>query len=274
MKTIAVRFARSLPFSVLLFLLVAAMPVIQAQAQNTNQSTQADAQSNMISITVVRVKPEMDTAFRNLMRAKTNPALRRSGMKWRDVWQTASFGNLFEYFIVAPIDNLAQYDSPPALERALGKAGYEAWRLEVGRMINDARTFAARYRPDLSYETELTAPPKLGVVTFYHVMPGRSADFEETFKNDILPVIKRSTVKNFWVQQTAFGGDVNEYITLALQENFADVDKGSPVIRVLGQERGMELMRNLSRGNVSHIERMIIRFVPELSFRQTQTTNR
>jgi len=256
-----------------LLLLVEAFPLLcYAQTTSKEQSaSQATAQPNLLSITIVRVKPEMDTAFRNLMRSRTNPALRRGGMKWRDVWQTAQFGDLFEYVIVAPVENFAQYDSPTALERGLGgEASYDAWRQEVGRYLMEARTYAARFRPDLSYETEMTAPPKMGVVNFYHVVPGRSSDFEEILRSDFLPVMRRSQIRGFWVSQTQFGGDANEYMTLALHENYAEIDRGSPPARVLGQERASELFRKLTRENVTRQERTVIRFVPELSFRQSQ----
>ena len=259
-----------------LLLLTGVLP-LAGYAQNTNRgqsAAQAPAQAELLSITVVRVKPEMDTAFRNFTRNRTNPALRRAGLAWRDVWQTAQFGDIFEYIIVTPIQNFAQYDGPSPLERALGSAGFAAWRQEAGRLVTSVRTYAARFRTDLSYQTELTAPPRMGVVTFYHVVPGRNAEFEEVLRNDFLPVIRRSQIRGFWVTQVQFGGNAHEYITLALHENFAEIDRGSPPSRVLGQERATELFRRLNRDNVSHVERVVIRLVPELSFRQAQAANR
>ncbi|MCA1593518.1 MAG: hypothetical protein LC754_12880 [Acidobacteria bacterium] len=265
--------ARWLCLLVLLLACAASPRTGHAQARDPNK-VQPTAESNLLSMTVVRVRPEMDAAFRNLMKTKTNPALKRGGMKWRDVWQTATFGNLYEYLIVAPVENFAQYDEPSAIERALGKAGYDAWRLEAGRLVTDAHTSAAAFRSDLSYETEMKGPPKMGVVSVYHVAPGRTGNFEETLKEDYLPVIKRSGIGGYWVSQTMFGGDPNEYLTLALHENYKEIDKGPPVRRVLGAEKGEELIRKLLKDNVTHVERSVIRFIPELSFRQSPPGNR
>ncbi len=120
----------------------------------------------------------------------------------------------------------------------------------------------------------MTAPPRMAVVNHFHVVPGRNSEFEEFMRNEWLPVIRRSQIRGFWVAQTQFGGDPNEYITLALHESYAEIDRGSPAARVLGQERGAELFRRLTRDNVIRLERGVSRFVPELSFRQTQATNR
>ena len=244
-----------------LFLLVStAGPAARVRAQD---------RSEMLVMTVVHVRPEMDTAVRNFMKTRTNPALKRGGLKWRDVWQTAQFGDLFTYYIVAPMENYAQFDKPMALEKGLGGAAQlAAWREAAGRLITDARTFTMRFRPDLSYETEMTGPPKMGVLSIGRIVPGRSREFEQVLKEDYLPAIRQSKIQGWWVSQTMMGGDANEYISLALHENFAEIDKGPPVARAVGQEKGAELLRKLWKDNVLSVERTVIRFIPELSFRQ------
>ena len=274
MRSIKIRRLRSARLFGLLLLVAAALP-LSGYAQNTSQrQPAAQAQPEWLTMTIIRVKPEMVAAFRNFVRNRTNPALRRGGLMWQDVWQTAQFGDPFEYVIIAPMQNFAQFDAPGPLERGLGQVGLNAWRQEAGRLVTSVRTLAVRFRPDLSYQTEMTGPPRMGVVTFYHVVPGRNADFEEVLRNDFLPTIRRAQVRGFWVTQAQFGGNANEYITLALRENFAELDRGAPASQVLGPERAAELTRRLNRDNVSHVERMVIRLVPELSFRLTQGANR
>src|SRR5712664_3445431 len=41
---------------------------------------------------------------------ETIPMLRKSGLKSRDAWTTATFGEGFMYAFVTPIENFAQYD--------------------------------------------------------------------------------------------------------------------------------------------------------------------
>ena len=269
MKSSQVRIMRRLCLIVLLFLAAALTQPGYAQSQARQaQATQATARQR-IAITIVSVKPEMVTEFENMIKNETNPALAKGGAKWRDVWQTATFGDLFEYVIAAPIDNFAQYDGPNPVEKGLGKEGYAAWRAKVSRLINGVRTYVIETRPELSHNTNMTEPPKLAVVNSVHVTPGRNAEFENYIRSDFLPVVKQSGVRGYWVNQTVLGGDPNEYVTLTLHENYAELEKGPPARRVLGREREAEVYRKLPTGVVMHMNRIVARYVPELSYRPT-----
>lgn len=227
-----------------------------------------------VAVTIVSVKPEMVADFENMIKNETNPALAKGGAKWRNVWQTATFGDLFEYVIAAPVDNYAQYDSPSPMEKGLGKEGFAAWRAKASRMVNKVHTYAIEAMPELSYNAEMAGLPKMAVVTFVHVAPGRVAEYENHIKNDLLPVIKKSGIAGYWVNRTRLGGDTNEYIILALHENYAEIDKGPPVARVLGREGALKLWQKLPAGVVMHQENRVMRYAPELSYRPAQTANR
>jgi len=241
-----------------------------AQTTNTNSGQTAAAaaaadQRQWLSITMVSVKPEMITEFQNFVKNETNPALRKGGAMWREVWQTtAAAGDAFEYVIVAPIDNFAQYDGPSPLEKGLGKEGLAAWQTKASRYVNGVRRLVIRTRPDLSYEGKRTGPPKLAVVSHLHVAPGRRQDFENYTRNDFLPVVKQGQA-TYRVAETIFGGDANEFITLTLRESFADIDKGAVAVQVLGAEGAAKLLQKLPAGTLVHVERYLARFVPELS---------
>jgi len=62
-----------------------------------------------------------------------------------------------------------------------------------------------------------------------------------------------------------FGGNANEYVTLTMRDSFAEIDKGPIPVQVLGPEGAQKLFEKLPAGTVTHIERSIARFVPELS---------
>ncbi len=264
----------------LLMLLLITISPHGTYAQNPNtsnsQSTPSPAaQGQWLSVTVVSVKPEMMTEFQNYMRTVTNPALRKGGQKRRDVWQqTAASGNPYEFTMVAPIDNMAQFDGGGALEKGLGQEGYAAWQTKANSYVTSVRRYIIGTRPDLSYETKMTGPPKLAVVTTVRVAPGRSQDYENWAKNEYLPVIRRSKVAGYWVAQTVFGGDANEYVTLLLRDNFADIDKGPLAMQVLGAEGARQLNQKLVPGIVVHIERSFSRYMPDLSIMPTETANR
>src|SRR6185503_2793064 len=237
----------------------------QAVAQNPTPTPQAEPTPEFLSITMVSVKPEMMVDFQNFMKNTTNPALRKGGIKSREVWQnTAAAGDAFEYVLVSPVGKLAEFDGPSALEKGLGAQGLPAWQTKAGALVNSVRRFIIRTRPDLSFAAQRTGAPKLAVVTAVHVAPNRNNEYENFLKTDFVPVMKQAGV-TYLVSQTIFGGDANEYITLTLRDNFADLDKGPVLVQALGQEAAQKLMQKLPAGAVVHLERSLTRLVPELS---------
>lgn len=236
-------------------------------AQNPTPTPQTPALPAPVwlSVTVVKVKPEMVAEFQNFMKTTTNPALRKGGLKWREVWQTTrAAGNNFEYVITAPVDNLAEFDGPNALEKALGSDGFAAWSAKANSLVTDVRRYIIRTRPDLGNFVKRSGPPKLAVVQTLQVAHNRNRAFENYVKYDYAPVMAKAGV-TYFVAQTIFGGDGNEYVTLTLRESFAELDKGSVATQVLGAEGAQSLLLKLPAGTVDHIERNILRFVPELS---------
>lgn len=242
------------------------LAVAQTQPSQAQTSTPTAAPTpQLLSITIVSVKPDMVLEFQNFMKTTTNPALKKGGLPWRAVWQsTATAGDAFEYVIVAPIGAFAEFDGPSALEKGLGAQGFAGWQAKAGSFVTSVRRFVVRTRPDLSFEAKRTGPPKLAVVTAVHVAPNRNNDFENYVKNDYLPVMQKAQV-SYLVSQSIFGGDANEYVALTLRESFADLDKGPVVIQVLGAEGAQKLVQKLPAGTVTHLERSITRFMPELS---------
>jgi len=237
----------------------------QALAQTPTPTPQAAPTPEFLSITVVSVKPDMMVEFQNFMKNTTNPALKKGGIKWREVWQnTGAAGDAFEYVFVTPVAKLADFDGPSALEKGLGAQGLPAWQTKASSLVNSVHRFIIRTRPDLSFAAQRTGPPKLAVVSFVHVAPNRNNDYENFLKNDFVPVMKQAGV-TYLVSQTIFGGNGNEYVTLTMRDSFADLDKGPVVVQALGQEAAQKLMQKMPAGAVVSLERSITRFVPDLS---------
>jgi len=258
------------------FLFLAALFVLTAMPvwSQTKEQPNTMEKRERTAITFINVKPEMVPEFENMFKTDINPALAKGGAKWSNVWKIATFGDAFEYVIVSPIENFAQYDSPSPMMKGMGKEGTAAWAAKASKMVNGVRTVAYESRPDMSYDTKMTAPPKMAVVTLVTVAAGRNAEFENFIKNDWLPVIKQSGVQGYWVSQVMFGGDVNQYVIVVPHENFAEVDKGNPVSRVLGRDGMMKLQQKLPAGVITHQERIISRFMPELSYRPATTATK
>lgn len=257
------------PMTLLRALCVATLVLMSAHslalAQTPTPTPQVAPTPELLSITVVSVKPDMMVEFQNFMKNTTNPALKKGGLKWREVWQnTGAAGDAFEYVLVTPVAKLAEFDGPGALERGLGAQGLPAWQSKASSLVNSVRRFIIRTRPDLSFASQRTGGPKLAVVQFVRVAPNRNDDYENFLKNDFVPVMKQAGV-TYLVSQTIFGGNGNEYITLTMRDSFADLDKGPVAVQTLGQEAAQKLMQKMPAGAVVQVERSITRFVPELS---------
>lgn len=256
-----------------LLLCAAAFARHETFAQNPSPGPPTPARQRL-AVTVVQVKPEMVAEFEALIRNEYNPALAKAGVKWSDVWRTAQFGDVFEFTFVSPINSFAQFDGPGPLERALGKEGAGAWYAKASRMINGVRGFVMTHDQELSHEGKMDGPPKMAVVSYVSVAPGRNAEYEGFIKNEVLPVIKKSDVPGYWFQRVGLGGDAGQYITLTLHNNFADLEKGPPTRRVLGQEGAAKLTQKLPAGVVTRSESRVIRLVPELTYRPTQPASK
>jgi hypothetical protein len=246
----------------------------QQKAQTTPQAAPQSPPQEWLSVTVVRIKPELVSEYVEFQKSQTIPGLKKAGVQWRDAWVTGIFGEGFEYTYVTPIANFAQYDGPGPMVRALGEEGARDYNAKLRRFMVSSHTYAIRTRPDLSYQGKMDGPPKLAVVTSVQVAPGRGAEFENYVKNEFLPMIKRSDVPGYWVSEIVFGGNSYEFTSLTLHNNFADVDKGPPAVRVLGRDGAMKLAQKLPPGVVVKVERSIARYNPELSILPTQAPSK
>jgi len=221
------------------------------------------------SISVVRLKPDMVAEWQDLQKNVVNPALKKAGVRERGVFETAAFGESYEYVVITPITSFAQYDEPVSLLRkTLGEDAYRDYLAKSRRCVVSVHTYGEIERLDLSYMgkmASMTGPPKLAVVNTVSVVPGRAAAFENLVKTEILPAMKKADVIGYFVTQSMFGGDAWGYTTVVFFDSFAEIGKGSPILRALGPAGSGSLFAKFA-GVVAHQERVITRFNPDLSF--------
>jgi hypothetical protein len=239
-------------------------PAKAQPAQPPATRTQTPASPESLQITVVKVKPDMLDQWLEFQKTETIPMLKKAGVKSREAWQTAVFGEGFMYGFVTPIESFAQYDGDAPPVRALGADGARAYGERNRRFIESTRTFLAQTRPDLSAPIKTTAPPKIAVLSDISVAVGKAPDYEAFVKSDVLPVMRKAKL-GYVVTQTMLGGDVGEYSSLTFYDNFADLGKGSPFQRVLGADGERQLAAKAA-AFVRKLERSVLRYVPDLSF--------
>ena len=234
---------------------------------STNNETPAVSVDPWHEVSVISIKPEKYAEFERLTKEEVNPALKKGGLPWRNVFSRATFGELFEYVSVLPITRLGQYDEPDLLAKVLGKEGTAALRAKLREYYVSLHTMATRQMSDLCFTNSFGEAP-IVVVTVIEIAPGRKAEWRKFMRDEFVPVIRKSDLMKFEAHETMFGGNANEVITVGWWKNYADLEKGSPVERVLGAEGAARLMQKLPQGVVLRVDRKVQRHRKPLSFGQ------
>jgi hypothetical protein len=219
-----------------------------------------------MSITTVRIKPELVNEWEEFQKSETIPALRKAGVPDRTAIATA-IGESFEYTFLTPIKNFAERDGDNPIVKALGADGARAYAAKNRRFITEQHTYVNTVRTDLTYQPPSSggAPSGIAVVSTYSLAANHIADFEAYIKTDLMPAHKQLKTGGFIVHQALFGGDGSTFVVATLLPNYAALDKGPAIVRAYGQARADAIQQKLA-GFVTHIERTVVRVVPDLSF--------
>jgi len=218
-----------------------------------------------MAVTTVRIKPELVDEWMEFQKSETIPALRKAGVTERTVIATA-IGESFEMTFLTPLKNFADRDGDSPIVKALGADGARAYAAKNRRFVAEQHTFVNTVRTDLTYQPARDAAPAgIAVVSTYSVAAGHIADFEAYIKTDLTPAHKQLKSGGFIVHQALFGGDSGTFVVAVLLPNFAELDKGPAIVRAYGPARADAIQQKLA-GFVTHIERTVVRVVPELSF--------
>ena len=234
------------------------------------QTTPA-SEPQLLMINEIHLKPETAPEWTQLQKSELLPAQKKGGLPWRDTWTSAPGGDPYLRATVTPVSSLAQFDAPSPMVKALGEEGAAAFGAKNRRLVSGSHSYIVRVRPDLGFGTR-PAEHKLGILTTVTAANGRNAEFEAFLKNDVIPALKKGGVTYYTVAQTVYGGDTNQYRTLIPASSFADVAKGHPLERALGADGVAKLLQK-SAPFITKLERAIIRYVPDLSFRPAAPTS-
>jgi hypothetical protein len=260
-------------------LVVGVMSVADVATQQASpKPTQAPAAAatppatpTFIRLAVVEIRPDMVADYVAMQKSETMPALQKAGVPYRHAWRTGQFGTGFTVAYLSPIKSFAMLDEPNPVVRALGEEGARQHGAKMAKFIMSSRTYALRERPDLGLRTEGTPMAKLGVLASVEVVAGRMTEWETILKNEWTPALKKAGVANYHVSQVVFGGSAGQYFTFTPIENYAQLDKGHPITQSIG-EAGMNRIMMKMGPSTRSVERTIIRFDEELSFRTQQTS--
>lgn len=233
----------------------------KSRPKSVTAATQAPVQRQLLSLQFLRIKPGMGPEWQEFRKSETLPALRKAGVKEQGVWNTAIFGE-GGYVIVTPIEGLTQYDNPSPTVRALGQEGARAYAAKAARFIESAHSVAIETRPDLSIPPSPSAEPKLAIVNTTTIVAGRDDEYENFIKTAVLPAVKKAAPKGYLVSRVVYGGNLNQYSSVVLLDNFADLQRWR---EAFGKEATTAKLAAKSVGIVTSRENAIYRYVPDLS---------
>ena len=222
----------------------------------------AQDQDSWMRVDVLQVLPRELDDFIELQLEEVNPALQRAGVPWRSAWRTAEFGNTYERLFVTPVESLADLDYGGPLARVLDPDRLERIRDRVRRTLSSRQSYAVRYRPELSVESDDVSGLSLAWTTTIQVAPGRIADWE-TFLRENLPQFRGADVV-FGVYERVFGPGPAVWQIVENHASFSELDRPTILQRTFG-ERADEVASRLA-GVLLSVERSVLRYDPELSF--------
>jgi hypothetical protein len=244
-----------------------------AQTAKPAQGAAAPAAPRLwYSVNVVTVKRETAAEWREFQKSQSIPLQQRGGMKMRDTWASgAPFGDGSTFVVVTEIEKFADYDQPPLPQRLLSGEALRTYQATNQRLVASNRNYAVQSRPELSIAPAANATIMGAVLTETTVVSGHTDQFEAYLKNDLLPVLKKGNALGYLVARTVFGGNANEYHSLQFFDSYADIDKGPLPVRVLGQAGAQALTAKVT-AHVASVNRTLLRYVPDLSFRPRPTS--
>lgn len=220
-----------------------------------------------LSVTYVDVKPEMDTAFQDLLRIHWLPAAEKSGLQFVAAWRAGSFGDRFQYIFVAPIRNFAEYDGKQPIMAVMAPEDYAVLYQRLRNCVTGVRTIATTLAAGLSYDNRNGAPYKHAVVSKVRVRPGKQAEYAALVEELIPAFEKLEGHPALITQQTLFGGNRNEWFHVVMIDSYAEIDQGPPLPRALGPEKAAKVEARFNELTVDE-ELAILDYLPEFSFRK------
>ena len=217
-------------------------------------------------VTAFHLKPEKVLEWLTLQKTAVVPAMKKAGVREYTVYETV-VGDVSEFQVVRPLTSgFGEFDGPDPLVRALGATA--AARLQASlALCTDSVYRSIENRRDDFFINPGTAQTQYA--SKYRAMPGRSQDYMNFFRTEMMPVMQKAkengTFAGLTVTVSGHGGEWG-LITLNMYYNdFAGLDSEPPVAKTLGPE-GTRALLAKGTGLITPLEWIVRRRVADLSY--------
>lgn len=203
-------------------------------------------QPKMLHRTTFSVKPEKAPEFQELIRDRIIPGYEKIGHEMSTWRGSGAMGDLFRFTFVSTNNSFAELEKGPRWGEAMGEGRAADTWARFRDCITSMESSMDRIRWDLSY-SKSDEPTKMAVIVNLIAAPGKNAEIEAFFKNDVIAAHKKVGSKGFLVRQNLFGGaGERQYMVSVPIDNYAELDKGSALTRALGEEGWAKLRDRIS----------------------------
>jgi hypothetical protein len=217
----------------------------------------------MSRVTIVHVKPDMVNEWREIEKSYV-PDLKKGGQKSRTVYQTSIFGNSYEYVIVAPIDSFADFDGQGPAAKVLEPAALLRRSTMLVKCIESSTSFMSTRNDEISNLIQNDAVPPIMVSARFRIAPGKTQEFINLMKSDLLPIYKKAGIR-MTVNQRGPGTNPNDVTIGTYYKTFADWGGQPFLTKQLGADAAAKVNAKFV-GVRTLVEVMTRKRVDELSF--------
>jgi hypothetical protein len=237
-------------------------------AGGSAQAQQPGSPPQMIIVRVFQLKPEMVTTFEDLAKNVTIPALKKAGQPWRATWASVTGSNNIR-ITVSPFADYADFDQAPggftaAQQRALGPDGWQIYLGKLRQTYVSQQTIVQALRPDLTLQSNSSAPPTLASMRTIQLLPGKGDEFTRFMTSEYVPAVKKAGGKDYWVYATAFGAPQGQFVFVRPASKYADMARGGALAALPAEVRAPINARQ--NALISSSEVNWYRYVPDLSY--------
>ena len=215
-----------------------------------------EAESQLMRVNQVVVKPDKMEAFRALHRDVFMPGEQAGGQPWRLAYWS-ELGNTYQFTLVTPVEDMS------FLNESGGVPGGEAARDVFTNAVDSRHSFLIRSRPDMSL-----APVDQGnfniIYRFQLKDPSMAPQFVQLWNTRVLDAFRRSGVEGTQMFQVTQGGRIGDLRSVTPVDNFSGQGNGNP-FGGLGPEAAGQLNRDMWQ-YLSEMELTVNRIDKELSY--------
>ena len=213
-------------------------------------------------VTVTQLKPDMINEWVDLQKNEVVPALKKAGVKTRNVLSSGLFGRTGEYVVSQPFDNTAEFDGQSPLVKALDAPGATRLTSKLNKCIVSQYSYMNTRLDDIS--NVLPKPPEVLVSVRYRIAPGKMQEFRDLVKSDVLPVYKKAKVQ-LTVNQRGAGANTTDVTMITGYAKYAEMNGGAFLTQQLGADAVSKINAKFI-GIRTQIEVIVRHRVDDLSF--------